>query len=261
MGFGSYNGYPQSFRENIYSYSDIVSISRGSHNMKVGVDVRRNIENSEFDVSRPSYYFFDPLFFAADAPYGMAAGVDPGFVKSHANPAGPHPANLATNIRHWRNMEFGGYFQNDWKVARHLTLNLGLRYDLYTRHTEENNLATTFIKGPGVTPVDNISTGAGVIHDANAPLGTAKCMPAVYQTAILQGVCGPGGFAPAKQLGKPDHNDFGPRIGFAWDVFGDAKTSLRGGYGLSYEGTLYNPLSNSRWNPPYYSFNSAISPL
>ena len=75
MGFGSYNGYPQSFRENIYSYSDIVSISRGSHNMKVGVDVRRNIENSEFDVSRPSYYFFDPLFFAADAPYGEAAGV------------------------------------------------------------------------------------------------------------------------------------------------------------------------------------------
>ena len=65
----------------------------------------------------------------------------------------------------------------------------------------------------------------------------------------------PGGFAPADSLGKGDHNDFGPRLGFAWDVFGDGNTSLRGGFGVSYESTLYNPLSNSRWNPPYYSFN------
>ncbi len=68
--------------------------------------------------------------------------------------------------------------------------------------------------------------------------------------------CG-GGFAPSATLGKGDHNDFGPRVGFAYDVFGDGKTSLRGGFGVSYESTLYNPLSNSRWDPPYYSFNSA----
>jgi hypothetical protein len=74
--------------------------------------------------------------------------------------------------------------------------------------------------------------------------------------AQMAGVCGPGGFAPAKSLGKGDHNNFGPRIGFAWDVFGDGKTSLRGGFGVAYEGTLYNPLSNSRWNLPYYSFNA-----
>ena len=42
-------------------------------------------------------------------------------------------------------------------------------------------------------------------------------------------------------------------------MFGDAKTSLRGGFGVSYEGTLYNPLSNSRWNLPYYSFNAATN--
>src|SRR5204863_3889370 len=73
----------------------------------------------------------------------------------------------------------------------------------------------------------------------------------------LAGVCGPGGFAPAKSLGKGDHNNFGPRFGFAYDVFGNGKTAIRGGFSLSYEGTLYNPLSNSRWNLPYYSFNFA----
>ena len=241
MGFGSYSGYPQTFHENIYSYSDMVSISHGNHNMKVGVDFRRNIENSEFSVARPSYYFTDYLFFAADSPYTVAAGVDPGILTNQ-------PAHLSSNVRHWRNLEMGAFFQDDWKITRRLTLNLGMRYDLYGRHTELNNQVTTFIKGPGSSFIDNITTGAGQIKDASVPCTDPQ--------AQLAGVCGPGGFTAAKSLGKGDHNNFGPRVGFAWDVFGDAKTSLRGGFGVSYEGTLYNPLSNSRWNLPYYSFNA-----
>lgn len=243
-GFGSYNGYPQLFKEDQYVYGDMVSINHGNHNMKIGADVKRNLENSDFNVARPSYEFADTIFFAADAPYFEVAGVDPGFVSGQ-------PAQLATNIRHWRNVEFGGYFQDDWKATRRLTLNLGLRYDLFTRHNELNNLVTTFIPGPGNSLLDNITTGDGQIRNANA-----DCTD---QRATLAGVCGPGGFATAKSLGKGDHNDFGPRLGFAWDVFGNGKTSLRGGFGVSYESTLYNPLSNSRWNPPYYSFNLADS--
>ena len=258
MGFGSYNGYPQFFKEHIYNYADMVSISHGNHNIKIGGEVRRNIENSEFNVARPSYYFYDPFFFAVDGPYGMAAGVDPGFTtKSNAQ--------LATNIRHWRNIEFGAFVQDDWKVSRKLTLNLGLRYDLFQRHHENAGLATTFLPGPGTNYVDNITTGSGQIHDANAPVGSAACpsgtigpdgFHTVDQMAVLAGVCGPGGFAPSKTLGAGDHNNFGPKIGFAYDVFGDGKMAVRGGFGVSYEGTLYNPLSNSRWNPPYYSFNA-----
>ena len=139
-GFGSYNGYPQFFKDHVYSYSDMVSVSHGNHNMKIGVDIRRNIENSEFNVGRPSYYFTDYLYFAMDAPYQANAGVDPGIISGQ-------PPQLATNKRHWRNLEFGGYFQDDWKVSRRLTLNLGLRYDLYTRHVEENGLVTNFILG------------------------------------------------------------------------------------------------------------------
>jgi outer membrane receptor protein involved in Fe transport len=254
-GFGSYNGYPQYFKEHVYSYGDMVSISHGNHNIKVGVDIKRNLENSEFNVARPSYEMYDPIFFAADAPAEEVAGVNPGF-------AGNTPAELATNVRHWRNTEFGAYFQDDWKVSRNFTLNLGLRYDLFTRHTEENNLATTFLLGPG-------SGLAAQIASANTPFSSAtdgsgaylsSCNPStvsVLSSQVLAGVCGAGGFAAASNLGAGDHNDFGPRVGFAWDVFGDGKTSLRGGFGVSYESTLYNPLSNSRWNPPYYSFNIA----
>src|SRR5205814_8660737 len=162
MGFGSYSGYPQTFHENIYSYSDMVSISHGNHNLKVGVDFRRNIENSEFNVGRPSYYFFDPLYFGMDAPYQENAGVDPGIISGRA-------PQLATNRRHWRNLEFGAYFQDDWKATRRLTLNLGLRYDLYTRHVEENGLVTNFLLGPGTHFIDNLQTGTGQVHDASPP--------------------------------------------------------------------------------------------
>ncbi len=258
-GFGSYSGYPQVFKEHIYSYSDMVSISKGSHNIKIGADFKRNLENSEFNIARPSYEFSDPVYFAADAPYAMTAGTDPGFV------SGTNAGQLYDNYRHWRNLEFGAYFQDDWKVSRRLTLNLGLRYDLFTRHTELNNLVTQFIYGPTTggfqgALTGDVLTGPGVatavgLQAANDP---ANCPTTPDSRAVLAGECGPGGFAAASQLGSGDHNDFGPRVGFAWDVFGNAKTSLRGGFGVSYESTLYNPLSNSRWNPPFYSFDAAV---
>jgi carboxypeptidase family protein len=253
-GFGSYNGYPQFFHENIYSYGDMMSFQKGNHSIKAGGDFRRNIENSEFNIARPSYYFFDQLFFAADAPYGMVSGVDPGFVSTQ-------PAHLADNFRHWRNLEIGAYIQDDWKVSRKLTINVGVRWDLFTRHTEKDGQVTTFIPGPGcLTPSNGFCADA--ISNANIPAGSPGCdTPFQISHVVLAGVCGPGGFAIAKNLGAGNHKNFGPRAGFAYDPWGNGKTAIRGGFGVSYEGTLYNPLSNSRWNPPFYSFNSQINAL
>ena len=87
--------YPQTFHENIYTYADMVSINHGKHNLRAGVDVRRNIENSNFNVGRPSYTFFDSLFFAADAPYSEVAGVDPGFTGNTSCPPGDQYPALA----------------------------------------------------------------------------------------------------------------------------------------------------------------------
>src|SRR3970282_786069 len=199
-------------------------------------------------------YFFDQLFFAADSPYAEIAGVDPGFASGRL-------AELASNNRAWRNLEMGAFFQDDWKVARNLPLNLGLRYDMYSRHVEKFGRQTTFIPGPGGLTRAN---GAFLewISNANIPAGSPGCdTPEQMAGAVLAGVCGPGGFAVTNALGGADHNNFGPRIGMAWDPFGKGKTSVRAGLGISYEGTLYNPLSNSRWNPPFYSFNLTFNAL
>ena len=79
--------------------------------------------------------------------------------------------------------------------------------------------------------------------------------------ATIAGVCGPEGFAPVKSLGAGDHNNFGPRLGFAWDIFGNGKTALRAGFGISYQSAIYQPYSNTRWDPPFYSLNSALNSL
>jgi hypothetical protein len=253
-GFGSYSGYPQFFHENIYSYGDMMSLQKGKHSLKFGADFRRNLENSEFDIARPSYDFNDQLFFAADMPYDMSAGTDPGFVSNK-------PGELSDNFRHWRNLEIGAYFQDDWKVSKKLTLNIGLRWDLFTRHTEKDKKVTTFIPGPGCLIPSNGFCADG-IQNANIPAGQPGCnTPFQISHAVLAGVCGPGGFAIADNLGAGNHKNFGPRAGFAFDPRGNGKTAIRGGFGVSYEGTLYNPLSNSRWNPPFYSFNSETNAL
>lgn len=247
-GFGSYNGYPQLFRENVYSYSEMMSFNKGKHSIKAGVDFRRNLENSEFNVARPSYYFFDQLYFAADAPAEIVAGIDPGFA------SGKSPS-LDSNVRYWRNLEMGAFIQDDWKARPNLTISIGMRYDLFGRHKESTGKVTTFIPGPGgITPA-NVGF-LEWISNANVPAGSPGCTtPQQIARVVMAGVCGPGGFSIAKTIGGADHNNFGPRVGFAWDPFSNGKTSVRAGFGVSYEGTLYNPLSNSRWNPPFYSFN------
>jgi len=243
--FGAYNGYPQLFHEEVFHFSDIVTYSHGRHTLKVGGEVMRNYENSEFNVGRGSYEFTDSVAFALGQVESVAAGVDPGSIDP-ATGVSMGQAHLASNIRAWRNWAVGLFVNDDIKVSPRLTLTLGLRYDLYTRHTEKYGQLTRLLLP---------ATGANLTER----LAAVNCYTDTSGAVGYDGNSCNGGFEHISgALATGDHNNFSPRVGFAWDIFGNGKTSVRGGFGVSYNGEVYNPLSNSRWDPPLYSFDLSL---
>jgi len=122
------------------------------------------------------------------------------------------------------------YAQDSWKVRQRLTINLGVRWEHFgVQHNKNANLDSNWY-----------ASGVGF---ADPSLG------AYLRNGGLQ-------LAPKSSLGSlwaPDYHDFAPRIGAAWDVFGDGKTSLRGGYGIGYERNFGNVTFNLIQNPPNYA--------
>jgi hypothetical protein len=127
--------------------------------------------------------------------------------------------------RNNRYNDFAVYLQDSWKAHPRLTLNLGVRWEYYgVQHNANENLDSNFYFGPGATEAEQIRNGAVMI----APQ------------------------SPVGRLWNPDWNNVAPRVGFAWDVRGDGRTSLRGGYGISYERNFGNVTFNVIQNPPAY---------
>ncbi len=148
------------------------------------------------------------------------------------------PASQPNFSRSNRYNEAAAYVQDTWKLTRNITYNIGLRYEFYgVQHNKNQLLDSNFYDGAGTTEQQRIRNGSVQIAP-NSPIGS---------------------------LWKPDYGDFAPRIGMAWDVFGNGKTSIRGGYGLAYERNFGNVTFNVIQNPPNYEvlavFGSAASPV
>ncbi len=149
------------------------------------------------------------------------------------DPQGKFPGELiqlpATSPQFSRNNQYneGAFYVNDsWKIHPRVTLNLGLRWDYFgVQHNKDQSLDSNFYLGEGSTKAEQYANGK-LMRAQDSPLG---------------------------RLWKQDFNNFGPRIGIAWDVFGDGKTSLRGGYGISYERNFGNVTFNVIQNPPNYN--------
>jgi len=128
------------------------------------------------------------------------------------------------------------YAQDTWKLRPRFTLNLGIRWEYYgVQHNKDQRLDSNFVFGPGSFLLDRLRSGR-VYTVAQTPNSPAS---------------------PVGGLWNPQYHNFAPRIGFAWDVFGDGKTSLRGGYGIGYERNFGNVTFNVIQNPPA-QFNSVF---
>ena len=136
------------------------------------------------------------------------------------------PATQPSFARSYRYQDWAAYLQDSWKVTPRFTFNYGFRYEYFgVQHNNNQSLDSNFYFGSGSNVFQQIRNGS-------------------VQTVPQ---------SPVGALWNPNYGTIGPRIGFAYDLFGNGKTSLRGGYGISYERNFGNVTFNVIQNPPAYA--------
>ncbi|MEP6911606.1 MAG: carboxypeptidase regulatory-like domain-containing protein [bacterium] len=138
------------------------------------------------------------------------------------------------------------YAQDTWKIRSNFQLDYGIRYYRYRQPIDKNNVLATFLPQ--------------LYNQAKAPV-CANVSCSLFTTStfdITNGFAYAGQNSPfGRRVQLDDKNDWGPRIGFAWDPRKDGKTVLRGGYGIYYDQALIGIVEqNSFTTPP---FNNSVS--
>ncbi|MFZ0302990.1 MAG: carboxypeptidase-like regulatory domain-containing protein [Terracidiphilus sp.] len=183
---GDYGLY--SVPQNTYELTDSLSWEKGKHTFKFGGTLMRR-QVSYFNPQEGKGYFWID-----------SGTVDfTGFEISELLAGGMDDYELGSQAGYFANIgqEDGLFAQDDWRINRKLTVNLGLRWDLLTHPYEQHNQQSAF----------NVNTGTIMIANQNG----------ISRSIIAQ-----------------DYHAFGPRAGFAYDLLGTGKTIVRGGYGLFY---------------------------
>ena len=148
------------------------------------------------------------------------------------------PVSAPNFSRSNRYHEFALYAQDSWKLRPRLTLSLGVRWEYFgVQHNKNANLDANWY-APGVGFADD-------------NLGQY----------LRQGGIQLAPKSPTGGLWSPNYGNVGPRIGVAWDVFGDGKSSFRAGYGIGYERNFGNVTFNIIQNPPNYAVLGAPGPI
>ncbi|MDZ4798969.1 MAG: TonB-dependent receptor [Bryobacteraceae bacterium] len=180
------------YRKNI-QLSENLSWTIGQHFLRIGGDVRINRLRLQENFQTDPQIAFQATFTGVSAA-DLLLGLPTSFTQ------------IAPDQNRPRTNEFSAFVQDDWKVSRRLTLNLGLRWDPFLPFTDPDNRFAQVRFGQQST-----------------------VFPAAPRGYVFPGDTGVSDATYEKQLGN-----WGPRFGFAFDPTGKGKTSVRGGYGVFY---------------------------
>jgi hypothetical protein len=217
--FAGYNPFgPANIVDNTLTFTDDYSWNRGSHLLKAGF-----LFSSYRDAMIYGYYLNGEFDFNGPLT-GIGSGNDLADMLMGLPDDFQEYPNAPTNIR---SHSFAGYVQDAWKITPRLTLNYGLRYEYNQPKYDTQKRSFSFVPGQQSTVFPGAPLGLLFPGDKDAPRGS----------------------------NWPDRTNFAPRVGLAWDVFGNAKTSVRGGFGVFYD--ILKAEDNLQFNGQSPFFGSA----
>jgi hypothetical protein len=201
---------------NIFSFNDAVDLIRGKHDVHVGIDVRANQMNVGTEAFQDGFWI--PLGFFSGSPQ---ADLTLGYVNISEH---DQTFNGPVTGRRWKIIR--PFVQDDWRLTKNLTLNIGLAWDLSRPITESAGRMADYIP-PTIATGANAVTGTLLVANQNGTSGSAGVH--MYWA------------------------DLEPRIGAAYKVLGSDKTVVRGGFAI-YHDSAWSQGAQGLWqNPPFFA--------
>ena len=222
-----------------YEFSDNVNFIRGAHSVKVGGSYQ-HIDFYDQNSANSSGYFGATGAVTTNPLADMMLGMTQSYVSN--------PLTLDVSQR-----SFSAYVQDDYKISRSVVVNLGLRYQNADMFEPQPSAAFKTPSGGLLRSGTSFIEGQQSRVFKNAPAGL------VFPPQPGFGNIGDPGI-PSTMVYTPQH-EFSPRIGIAWDVFGNGKTALRAGYGIFYDSWHVNTLLGELEGPPFFvNFFQSVTP-